>query len=439
MVPRPALVALVLLLALAGSAGGRPGGRECRVIAVAAAAAPYPHVRSLRAAVARARPCDWIMVAPGIYRGPLTIRVPDLHVRGIDRARVVVDGGHRAGNGITVEANDVWIENLTIRNFDRRFLNDDSSGTQVAWRGTHGWWGRYLTAYDTGLLGGYGLWSAASRDGGLDHVYASGFDDSGLYVGACRDCRAVVEHALAERNLIGLAATNASGHFVVEHSLFRSNAVGVSFNSSRSDPPPPQLGTCDAGGNRSAAPAIQTTRLARCTIFRDNRVLANNALDVPSNTASVRPGAGIGVDLLGSYGDLVSDNLILGNHNIGVLGLQLPPRGPTRFALAGNRIAGNRISGSRLAIALAGGPRSVDDCVQRGQGAPSEPADLRPFSCAKPTTPSPPAGSSSKVVALVERLHAQLATHARRGQPAPPQQPTMPNPCRHVPHNPLCP
>src|SRR5207247_3437246 len=112
--------------------------------------------------------------------------------------------------------------------------------------------------------------------------------------------RALVEHATAERNLVGLAATNASGHFLVERSLFRDNAVGVSFNSSQSDPPPPQLGTCDAGRNRSPAPALTTTRLARCTVFRANRVLDNNALDVPSNTAAVRPGARIGVDLLGS-------------------------------------------------------------------------------------------------------------------------------------------
>jgi hypothetical protein len=296
---------LALLLALAGSASGRSGAPACSAIAVTRQAVPFPHVRSLRAAIARARPCDWILVAPGVYRGAATIRVPDLHVRGLDRNRVILDGGHRVGNGITIEADDVWVENLTVRDFDRRSRNDDATGTQVAWRGVHGWWGRYLTAYDTGLLGGYGLWAARSQGGAFDH--ASGFDDSGLYVGACHDCRALVEHAVAEHDLVGLAATNASGHFRVEDSLFRRNAVGVSFNSSQSDSPPPQLGTCDAGANRSPAPVLATTRLARCTVFRDNRVLDNNALDVPANTASVRPGAGIGLALLGSYGDLIEE------------------------------------------------------------------------------------------------------------------------------------
>jgi hypothetical protein len=244
---------------------------------------------------------------------------------------------------------------------------------------------------------------------------------------------------LAERNLVGLAATNASGHFLVARSLFRSNAVGVSFNSSGSDPPPPQLGTCAAGVNRSPAPSLTTTRLARCTIFERNRVLGNNALDVPSNTASVRPGAGIGIDLLGSYGDLIADNLVAGNHNIGLLALQLPLQGPARFALSGNRISGNRIGGSRIAIALAGGDRSVDNCLQGNHGAPTRPTDLRPFSCGQATTPSLPSRPSSQVVALVKRLHAQIAAHARRAQPAPRPQPTMPAPCRGAPPSPLCP
>jgi hypothetical protein len=429
---------LVLLVSLGGWASGPTELRRCRAIAVTRRAVSYPHVRSLQTAVARARSCDWILVAPGVYRGPVVIRIPDLHLRGLDRNRVVVDGGHRVGNGITVAADDVSIENLTVRNFDRRSPNDDTTGTQVRWDGVHGWRGRYLTAYDTGRLGGYGVWASRSTSGALDHVYASGFDDSGLYVGACRDCHAVVEYAVAEHNLVGLAATNASGQILVARSLFRANAVGVSVNSSQSDPPPPQLGTCNADANHSPAPALATTRLARCTIFRDNRLLDNNALDVPANTASARPGAGIGIDLLGSYGDLIADNLIAGNHNIGLLALPLPLHGPARFALVGNRITDNRISGSRLAIALAGADSSRNNCLDANRGVPTEPPNLGPFSCAHATTPGLPTASSSRVLALVARLHAQLAGHAQHGQPPPPPQPTLPAPCRGAPPSPLC-
>src|SRR5207253_10778799 len=151
------------------------------------------------------------------------------------------------------------------------------------------------------------------------------------------------------------------------------------------------------GRNRSPAPLLATARLARCTIFRLNTVLDNNALDVPSNTASVRPGAGIGVELLGSYGDLIAGNAIAGNRNVGVLGLQLPLHGPARFALAGNRVSDNRIGGSRVAIAIAGGPGSRENCVDAGQGIPTAPPDLRPLSCANRTTPAPPPPSTRPV------------------------------------------
>ena len=434
---RGALLAVLLpLLVGSPASAARPGG--CVAIAVTHVSVSYPHVGSIQAAVNQARPCDWILVAPGTYPGPVTITTPDLHLRGLDRNGVVIAGGHRVGNGITIEADGVSVENLTVRNFDRRSPNDDDTGNQVLFWDVDGWQGRYLTTYDTGLHGGYGIWAGRSRNGLLDDVYASGFSDSGLYVGGCRDCLAVVEHSLAERNLIGLAATNASGHFIVEHSLFRLNAVGLSLNSSLSDPPPPQLGTCAAGLNRALAPSLSTTRLARCTVVRDNRFIDNDLLDVPSETASVRPGAGIGIDLLGAYGDLITGNVIVGNRNIGVLGLKLPERGAARFALAGNRISGNRISGSRVAIALAGSDRSVNNCVQANRGVPTLPVDLAAFACTNATTPTLPVQSTRQILALVASLHEQLAQHPRREQPPPPRQPTMPDPCRGAPRSPLC-
>lgn len=425
---RAVVVALVLL---APSTGGSSPAHTCRAIPVSQRPVRYAHASTLQQAVAAATPCDWIIVAPGTYRGPLTIRTPDVHLRGLDRNTVVLDGGHRVGNGIVVDANGVSVENMTVRDFDRRSRNDDDTGTQIAWRGVDGWSGRYLTVYDDGLLGGYGVWAARSTRGRLDRVFASGFDDSGLYVGACRNCRTVVSDSVAERNLIGLAATNAGGRFVVRDSLFEDNAVGASFNSSLSDPPPPQRGTC------TAAPTITTTRLARCTVFRDNRVLDNDAVHVPAETSSLRPGVGIGIDLLGSIGDLVTANVFADNRNIGVLGLQLPVSGHTRFPLAGDRISGNTISGSRLALALAGGAGSVDDCVEIAVGA-TEPADLAPYSCRQATTPALPAGATARVVVLVRRLHAQAVAALGVPQPRPRPLPTMPRPCLGVPPTPVC-
>jgi hypothetical protein len=220
----------------------------------------YPHFTSIQGAVRAARKGDWILIDRGHYRGSVVIKKDRLHLRGLDRNRVVLDGRHRKNvNGIEVrKADGVSIENLTVRNFDRRG-KDGENGNAIWWNGgdgsgrigMHGWYGRYLTAYDTGVTGGYGLFASNAVRGWWKHVYASGFDDSGLYIGACRDCRALVQDALAERNALGYSGTNSGGHLVVEHSVFRHNAFGVAPNSlNNDDQPPPQDGACNASANR---------------------------------------------------------------------------------------------------------------------------------------------------------------------------------------------
>ncbi|MFY9578090.1 MAG: hypothetical protein WAQ33_02085 [Gaiellaceae bacterium] len=72
----------------------------CQTLVVTKANVQYRHYAAIQTAVDAARPCDWVLVAPGVYRGSVVIRTPNLHVRGLDRNRVVVDGGHRVGNGI---------------------------------------------------------------------------------------------------------------------------------------------------------------------------------------------------------------------------------------------------------------------------------------------------------------------------------------------------
>jgi hypothetical protein len=437
------LAASLLALALPGA----EHASGCAALLVTKGKVAYPHERNIQAAVNKATPCDWVLVAPGVYPGSVVIRRPDLHLLGLDRNRVVIDGRHRKGvNGIEVRASDVWVENLTVRNFDRIAPNAEN-GNEVWWYEAHGWHGNYLTVYDTGLLGGYGLFAERSADGEWDHVYAAGFDDSGLYIGACRDCEATVSHALAERNPVGYAGTNSGGHLVLADSLLRNNAVGLSLNSSESDPPPPQLGTCDANANRSATPTITSTALSRCTLVRGNRIVANNNLSAPSDTSSERPGWGIGIVLLGTYGDLVTKNVLARNRNVGVLGLEFPwwrppRRRPVHFQLTGNRIQRNAVSGSRISIAIEGGlfgsKRSTNNCLSKNRYASSLPANLRPFSCANARTPNPAKAASERTLALVAKLHRQFLARRAHGQPVPPPQPTMPNPCAGAPSNPLC-
>ena len=116
---------------------------------------------SIQAAVDAARPGDWILIAPGDYheRGDYTthqpadeagagvlITTPNIHLRGLDRNGVVVDGtkpgspacssaaadqdfGPRGlgRNGVEVfKADGVTVENLTVCNF----LNGQRRGRQ---------------------------------------------------------------------------------------------------------------------------------------------------------------------------------------------------------------------------------------------------------------------------------------------------------------------
>jgi hypothetical protein len=445
-----ALMLAVLLLATASA--------SARVLIVTQRQVSYLHYTSIQAAVNAAHPGDWVLINRGVYVGPVRISTPRLHVRGLNRNGVVIDGRHSKGNGLVVTANGVWVENLTVRNFDRRSRDDSKNGNEIWWDGSkhigrigmHGWWGQYLTAYDTGLLGGYGLYTSNAVDGWFKHVYASGMNDSGLYIGACRDCQALVQDALVERNALGWSSTNAGGHMVIENSTFRDNGVGIAPDSeSDSDLPPPQDGACDSGSNRSQLPTFSSTTINRCTIFRNNLIVDNGNLSTPANSTLLSGPWGVGVMLPGDYADLVANNTIRGNPNFGVLLFEQPwPFPPTAktvyYQVAGNRVSSNLIQGNGTAsggadIGLEGGvygaQNSVDNCFSGNTFATSIPANIEgTWGCQNSTTPNGGSGLLNEILALI----AQSGARHSRPQPAPPRQPTMPRPCKGVPRNPLC-
>jgi hypothetical protein len=237
---------------------------------------------------------------------------------------------------------------------------------------------------------------------------------------------------------------------VVRNSVFRNNGFGVAPNSlSADDLPPPEDGACNSGSNTSTLPTFASTNVARCTVFRDNRVENNNNLTTPAVGDPFNAPWGVGFEIPGDYADLIQHNTIRGNANFGALLFEHPdPFPPTSksvgFQVSGNRVDGNVFSanGTRQGgadIGLEGGVfgsmQSVNNCFASNTFGTSIPANIEgTWGCQNATTPN---GTSALVPFLLQLVTESQARHAQP-QPAPGKQPTMPRPCRGVPSNPLC-
>lgn len=468
---------------------------------------------SIQSAVDAAQPGDWILVGPGDWkeRGDYTshppegdepgaaveIATPWLHLRGMDRNAVVVDGtkpgtptcssaaadqdlgpGGVGRNGVVADAVDgVTIENLTACNF----LGEE--GNQIWWNGGDGtgvigmneWWGGWLSATTTyfdpnGAAAAYGLFVSNARGPGRLHdAYANNMNDSSFYVGACADCNAVLDHVHAQNSALGLSSTNAGGHLVVENSEWDHNATGMVTNSQNNDDaPPPQEGACPDNGTGP-------TGTHSCTVWRGNYVHDNNNPNVPqAGTASIGP-VGTGMVIAGGRDDTVVGNRVEHNGAWGILTTPYPDFGPPPpvthceggvsagdacyfgdwgIEVARNRLSGNGFFGNPTNGDLAdlSDPHNPGNCWHDNTdpaGVTTEPPLLQVThaTCGIPNSGDP----------LTSTLGLEVACDTGAIVPCPPtpvanypqstgavlmplpRQPSMPNPCRDTPANPWCP
>jgi len=342
---------------------------------------------SIQGAVNAAKPGDWILIAPGDYHenddagitqansytqsgwyGGVVIDTPGIHLRGMNRNSVIVDGtlssasatcspapgdqNYLSGlgrNGILVwKASGVSIDNLTVCNF----LNGTgNAGNGIWWNGGVGsgkiglknYEGSYLTATSTFFQGSdsntsdydyaavcadcglYGIFSSDSSGGSWNQVYANNFSDSGAYIGACqRACDAIVDNATFENNALGYSGTNSGGQLVIENSTFDNNKEGLDTNTALTgDPPPPQDGECP--GNKPISTSVLIPgSVNSCWVFTGNKVFDNNNPDVPVyGTAGLGP-TGTGMTISGGRYDTITDNEFYGNDAWGMLFVPYP-------------------------------------------------------------------------------------------------------------------
>ncbi len=127
------------------------------------------YYKTIQAAVNASTSGDWVLIEPGIYYEEVKVGPAQsgIWIRGMNRNSVIIDGRYKVGNGIEIlKTSNVWVENLTVRNFEfGPACPDEECGNEIWWNGgadsgkigAHGWYGSYLTAYDTGFAGGYGI------------------------------------------------------------------------------------------------------------------------------------------------------------------------------------------------------------------------------------------------------------------------------------------
>jgi len=518
-----ALLGAVMPAALAGvtPAGGTPAATP-QVLRVGTYDGIAGQFTTVQAAVDAARPGDWVLVGPGDYKttssrpragvptspAGVLVTTPDIHLRGMDRNAVILDGTHAGApcnavpadqsfgpagksgplglNGVMVwKADDVSVENLTACNFLAGSGGD--TGNEIWWNGgansaqIGGWGftGAYLNATSTFYrdetsAAQYGIFSSNWSGGTWDHTYASNFNDSGYYIGACQDqCDQTVNHAWSQYSALGYSGSNSGGQLVIENSEFDHNEDGFDTNSQNGDNPPPQDGACP--GN-TISPITHTHS---CWVFMHNYVHDNNNPDVPALGSAAAGPVGTGMSLSGARNDTVMDNVFARNGAWGAILVPYPDNGPpctggTNLSVAcvydewGDAIVGNTFSGNGFfgnvtngdiaAVNLEPGP---PDCfrgnTERGGGSAStSPPGLEALfpSCTGSTTlpdlnlpflDQVACDSQSASIGPVSAGTFCLpgTNYPRRTKvimhPLPSGLPSMPQPCAGVPANPWCP
>ena len=384
---------------------------------------------TIQAAVDAAAPGDLILIEPGTYEEAVDVATEDLTIRGLDRNEVVLEGGFELENGIRVLADGVAVENMTAQNY---------TTNGFFWTGIDGYRGSYLTAYRNG---DYGIYAFDSTHGVIEHSYASGSPDAGVYIGQCYPCDAVIDDVISEYNGLGYSGTNSGGNLSIVNSTFRYNRAGIVPNS---------------GSYELCYPERDTTIVGN--VVHDNMQPDTPAIDV----ALLAMGNGILV--AGGSRNTIERNLVYDHERVGI-GLvpfpeeeandvvpdestwdtpcadvrDDPPAETDPDALAvvlwdamQNTVRGNDVSGSSLADLAMGSLQpdlaSLDNCFTDNTFGSTAPADLEALAPCE-GEPSSDAWDVDPLdlVALIGAERPPSVDYETAPTPEPSDQPNMPD------------
>lgn len=242
---------------------------------------------SIQQAVDQSQPGDLILIDPGVYSEDVVVQTPDIVIRGRDRNTVFVDGVHSLSTGITVLADGVAIENLTVRNY----LND------AIWVGSNGpvpvnrFRAFHVTTSNTGDNGLrlQNVTNAEVRQG-----WHSGHGGAGVLVADCSQCNSLITTTLAEYSNAGISVSGAMDGVSIFSSTSRNNRVGILVEDGETQP---TSGAVVAG----------------------NLILNNGFTSTPSNNPLTDRSFGVGVQVGGTVSSQIRANRVMGNTRTGVL------------------------------------------------------------------------------------------------------------------------
>ncbi|MGW5782107.1 right-handed parallel beta-helix repeat-containing protein [Streptomyces sp. NPDC003863] len=333
---------------------------------------------TISAAVSLAHPGDLVLVAPGVYHESVKVSTPRVTLRGESRDKVVIDGRLQQPNGVVVAAPGVAVENLTVQNNTQNGVLVTGSAKAAA-AGLPGRSGGYdtgdepvtflksfLVSHVTATRNGlYGIYAFSAQNGVIEHSYASGGADSGIYVGQCKPCRIVVRDNIAELNAVGYEGTNAGGDMYVVGNRLVGNRVGLTTGSDHQEKLLPQQGAVIAG----------------------NLIAANQQRATPQQADG---GWGIGIGVDGGSDNRFVRNRIAGNSNAGLV-----ITATADIPAVGNQITDNTFTGNSVDVGwtFPTAARGRGNCL-RGNGLRTTvPARLAATaSCPLPSTTLSPAG-----------------------------------------------
>ncbi|EYT82079.1 plasmid stabilization protein [Streptomyces sp. Tu 6176] len=350
--------------------GRRPSGAQVTIRVPADA----PTISS---AVSLARPGDLVLVSAGVYHESVRIGTARVTLRGVSRDKVVIDGRLRQPNGVVVAAPGVAVQNLTVRNNTQNGVLVTGSAKAAA--GMPGRSGGYdtgeepvtflksfLVSYVTATRNGlYGIYAFSAQNGVIEHSYASGAADSGIYVGQCKPCRIVVRDNVAELNAVGYEGTNAGGDMYVVGNRLAGNRVGLTTDSDHQEKLLPQ----------------------RSAVIAGNLIAANQQTATPQQADG---GWGIGIGVDGGSDNEFTRNRVTGNSNAGLVltaSADLPP--------VGNRIVENTFTGNGVDVGwtFPTAARGRGNCLRGNTLRTTVPARLAVVAaCPRPAGSLSPAG-----------------------------------------------